>query len=604
VNAGDNLQRAIDSASPGDVLLLQAGATFTGNFVLPLKSGTTFITIRSSASDAALPAAGVRIGPEWAAQLPKLRSDNNASALRTAPGAHHWRLQFLEFLANREGYNDIIQIGDGSSAQTLLSQVPSDIEIDRVYVHGDPLIGQKRGIALNGARVTIANSYVSECKMVNADSQAIGGWNGPGPYTIENNYLEAAAENFLLGGSDPWISGLVASDVIFRRNHLSKPLAWRDTIIAAPSGLTATPDAGGSLAAGAISYAVTARRPVGQGHLGRSSAATVDAVAAAGGIVRLRWNRVEDATDYQVYARGFVWTVSGTAFTDTGADGTRAAVPSGGGSRWVVKNLFELKNARRVTVQQNVFESNWQAGQAGYAIVFTPRNSGGLCTWCTVEDVDFSYNIVRHSAAGINLLGHDSPEVSGVANNIRIRHNLFYDISKARWGGNGWFMQVGDGPQTVIVDHNTIDHDGTAVVYAYGGTSSNPTLISGFQFTNNLARHNAYGIAGAFFSYGLGILNGFFPQSTVTGNLLTGGNATRYPPGNYFSGDFAAQFTYATADDYRLRSTSLALNRAADGGNIGADVSLLVSQSSTIAILPVAILSAPKAPGGLRVTVR
>jgi hypothetical protein len=38
--AGANLQAALDSAVPGDTIELPAGATFTGNFVLPQKNGT------------------------------------------------------------------------------------------------------------------------------------------------------------------------------------------------------------------------------------------------------------------------------------------------------------------------------------------------------------------------------------------------------------------------------------------------------------------------------------------------------------------------------------------------------------------------------------
>jgi len=117
VHAGENLQEALNAAQPGDTILLDAGATFTGNFILPVKSGSEFITIRSSASDAALPAAGQRMAPRWATVLPKLRSINGTSALRTAPGAHHWRLQFLELGANKDGYGDIIQLGDGSARQ-------------------------------------------------------------------------------------------------------------------------------------------------------------------------------------------------------------------------------------------------------------------------------------------------------------------------------------------------------------------------------------------------------------------------------------------------------------------------------------------------------
>ena len=37
----------------------------------------------------------------------------------------------------------------------------------------------------------------SDIKAVGQDSQAIAGWNGPGPFIIDNNYLEGAGENIL-----------------------------------------------------------------------------------------------------------------------------------------------------------------------------------------------------------------------------------------------------------------------------------------------------------------------------------------------------------------------------------------------------------------------
>ena len=90
--------------------------------------------------------------------------------------------------------------------------------LSHLYVHGDPLLGQKRCIALNAAAVTIRDSHIADCKAVGKDTQAIGGWNGPGPYMIENNYLEGAGENVLFGGADPAITNLVADGVTFRRN--------------------------------------------------------------------------------------------------------------------------------------------------------------------------------------------------------------------------------------------------------------------------------------------------------------------------------------------------------------------------------------------------
>jgi hypothetical protein len=61
---------------------------------------------------------------------------------------------------------------------------------------------------------------------VGQDSQAICGWNGPGPFTIDNNYLEAAGENLLIGGADPAIPQLVPSDIVITNNYLAKQLAW------------------------------------------------------------------------------------------------------------------------------------------------------------------------------------------------------------------------------------------------------------------------------------------------------------------------------------------------------------------------------------------
>src|SRR5258708_25035894 len=143
-----------------------------------------------------------------------------------ATAAHHYRLQFLEIVSTY-AFNDIIELGDGSAAQNTLAQVPHDLIVDRCYIHGDPTRGQKRAIGLNSASTTIVNSYISEIKSSQEDSQAIAGWNGPGPFTIANNYLEAAGENVLFGGADPAIPNLVPSDITVRQNYISKPVAWR-----------------------------------------------------------------------------------------------------------------------------------------------------------------------------------------------------------------------------------------------------------------------------------------------------------------------------------------------------------------------------------------
>ena len=77
------------------------------------------------------------------------------------------------------------------------------------------------------AFTALINSHVSEIHELGADAQAVAGWNGPGPFKIVNNYLEASTENILFGGSDPSIDNLVPSDIEVRGNHCYKPTRWK-----------------------------------------------------------------------------------------------------------------------------------------------------------------------------------------------------------------------------------------------------------------------------------------------------------------------------------------------------------------------------------------
>ncbi len=474
VPAGGDLQVAIDRARPGDTVTLAPGAVYTGNFVLPANDGDQFITLRT-ADDARHPRAGQRVRPAIAGSLAVLRSAGREPVLRTAPGAHHWRLTLLELAANQDAAGDILALGDGGLAQHALSAVPHDLIVDRCYIHGDPERGQKRAIALNSGSTTLSNSYISDIKAVGQDSQAIAGWNGPGPYTIENNYLEAAGENFLLGGADPAIRGLVAQDVVFRRNHLTKRVAWR----------------------------------------------------TAG---------------------------------------------------WQVKNLFELKNARRVLVEGNVFENVWTAAQTGYAILLTPRNQDGGAPWTAVEEITIRRNVVRHAGGGIVITGEDSNHPSGSTRRVTVTGNLFYDLNAAVWGGSGAFLLIGDGPADLLIEHNTVVQSGN-IVTAFGGSKEEPLPIRGLIFQNNLIRHNEFGVIGADRAIGTGTLDAYFPDAVFRSNTIAGGDSNRYPRGNSFisRASFDDGFVDEGRGDFRLKPASPARASASGEADAGADIPALAA---------------------------
>jgi len=590
VPAGGDLQAALNAAQPGDVITLQTGASYVGNFVLPNKGAlSAYITIRSAAADSALPASGVRMTPAYAAQLPKIRSGNSAAALRTAAAANHWKLMFLEFQANQAGYGDVIELGMGDTSQTQLSQVPYAIVVDRVYIHGDPVMGQKRGISLNSSDTQVLNSWISECKAVGQDTQAIGGYNGPGNYLIENNYLEGAGENVLFGGADPTIQNLVTTNITFRRNYLSKPVAWRNAIVSAPVGVAAAAAPGaGSLAAGTYSYKVIARAAAGQTTMASSSASTEVSATLAGttGGVRISWTPVGGAADYVVFGRtaggeNMSWTTTAASFTDSGAAG--AAGSPGAATLWSVKNLFELKNAQDVVIEANIFEDLWVGGQSGYPIVFTPRNQNGTAPWAVVQRVTFQHNIVRHTAGGVNILGTDNLAPSQLTNHIIVSDNLFDDMGTA-WGSGSKAIQMGPGGDAFTIDHNTFLTTDNTVLAVYGGTATAPTPITNVVFTNNMTEHRTYGIFGDNSSTGLPTIAAYFPGSIIVANVLAGGTASKYPAGNFFPSvaSWQAGFVNYASRDYRLLAGSPYKNAGTDGTDLGANIDGINSQTAGV----------------------
>ena len=251
---------------------------------------------------------------------------------------------------------------------------------------------------------------------------------------------------------------------------------------------------------------------------------------------------------------------------------------------YTVKNLFELKNARRVTVTGNLFEHNWVDAQAGYAVLFTPRpNDSGDSA--VVEDISFTNNVVRGVAAAVNVIGSDSlyerapAEVRG--RRIAIRNNLFLEVG-GRWGGDGAFLKLGAGAESVSVDHNTVLHTGNV-------TKASGAALTSFSFTNNLLAHNDYGVHGDDAAVGLGAINRYFPGSVWSRNAFVGAQPpagpfadpeSRYPPGNFFPRRWEDVKTLdRAAGDYRLAPESPFRRRATDGKDIGCDLGELLEKA-------------------------
>ena len=530
VAAGANLQTAIDAAQPGDRLLLAPGATFTGNFRLPNKgAATTYITIRSAAADTLLPLAGVRITPADAPNLPVLRSPNTASALTTAAGAHHWRLQYLEFRAN------VAASGTSSRSapapQTLLTQVPHHLVLDHLYIHGDPALGQKRGIALHSGATWVTDSYIADMKGVGMDTQAINGYNGPGPYTIVNNYLEAAGENFMLGGASPKIPDLIPADIEFTGNHLYKPLAWRTPIVPTPAGVTAVAGGSGALPAGTYSYRVVAARRTAQdawAYSARSPEVTV-AVGAGGRVtVVVGAGRGRDHVSRLpgAGARG-----AGPLLRHRGDELRRRRHGRGRGRHGHVGHGHALGGEEPLRAEGG--GTRPRARQPDGALL--EGIADRLCR------APHAAQPGRHVAVGVRAR-RDVHRQSGAACRLRradrrLRHQCdqradppHHDrpqhLRRHQLGPRGAAAGAGSRSATGRATSRSTTTPsctmGTAI-YVYGGSYGAEMTVANLRFTNNLLKHNTYGIMGNGRAYGTDTLTAYFPGAVLQRNTLAGG---------------------------------------------------------------------------------
>jgi hypothetical protein len=304
VPAGGNLQAALDTAAPGDVITLPAGATFLGQYRFPPKAGPVTLTSAST-----LPVR--RITPADAGLLATLGSSVAAMAADFA-GSSNWILDGIRFLPNPSGAGEVIRLqgSDRITFKRVLLVVPSGAK-------------QKRFITGNGTNVTLTQSHCQGVWTSGQDSQCFAAWDGAGPYSLTDNSLEAASENVMFGGADASSPANIPSDILIERNLFTKDLAWK-----------------------------------------------------------------------------------------------------GDGISQVIKNLLELKNAKRVIIRDNMFEHCWGGeGQSGAGIVFTPRNQDGTNPYAVVSDVLFERNVIRDVGRGINISGYDDLAVSQQTTNIVIRDN-------------------------------------------------------------------------------------------------------------------------------------------------------------------------------------
>jgi len=384
-HTSEDFSAALAKSNPGDVIVLDAGASYVGKFEIPAKNNPEkkWIYIVSSAI-AKLPE-GKRVGPSDAPNMPRLITTSATPVLLAAAGANHWRLAGLEVTSESKvvprdsiSGNGFTYLLIGSEAQA--QPMPDSITVDRCFIHGSPVQDIKQGVQANASNYAVVDSCISDIHAQGMDSQAVLAFDTPGPIKLANNYLEAAGENVMFGGSGRNSNRGVPSDIEIRNNNLFKPLDW------AEPGISLRPN-----------------------------------------------------------------------------------------PKWVVKNAFELKSARRVLFDGNVIENVWAAAQSGFAVLLTVRTSQSG-DFAVVSDVTITNNILKNVVSGFGALAKDDEcggpvfekcQNAGAQENWYIANNLilFYDPNKP--GGyrniglsiNGGFDRMHGSYgvlQDLVFQHNTM----------------------------------------------------------------------------------------------------------------------------------------------------
>ncbi|MBZ5614358.1 MAG: hypothetical protein LAO23_10145 [Acidobacteriia bacterium] len=281
------------------------------------------------------------------------------------------------------------------------------------------------------------------------------------------------------------------------------------------------------------------------------------------------------------------------------------APPSLRSRGYIVKNLFELKNAQRVLLEGNRMEYSWGGySQMGFAIVLTPRGR-----WGAVEDITIRYNYISHVGTGLQIDASRSctprrrhrerckdgsgpvKDSAGMAR-LSVHDNLVDDVNATYYLGGGSMAQVSSALRYnpplnhVVLDHNTVVTDGIeGKILSMGTFRNNPQPKMGpFTFTNNIVRagtHNGIWQVGRPLAcvedmQPIPTFSNCFTQFDVSGNLVVGWGAVSpgpaWPQGNQAPADYSTVFVnpLLSGGDYHVLPPYQ--NAGTDGKDPGADI--------------------------------
>jgi hypothetical protein len=266
------------------------------------------------------------------------------------------------------------------------------------------------------------------------------------------------------------------------------------------------------------------------------------------------------------------------------------------GNPFIVKNIFELKNAQRLLFEGNLLENSWGGfTQAGFGILITAKNQAGangtnICPDCQITDITIRYCSIRHVASGVQI-GNGLSDNGGIAKDgqrYSIHDLIIDDVEGRSLGGAGNLFQLGTGKGAPKLQNIRIDHItafASTGLFNVGNDVTNPKM-SNLVFTNNIVTAGERGVSStggglrncASAEPGAGptvILRNCFDSSTFSHNAVIQGDS-RWPKDNFFPNKPSdvgfVTYNNGVGGDYHLSPSSKFKKAGSDGRDLGADV--------------------------------
>lgn len=273
------------------------------------------------------------------------------------------------------------------------------------------------------------------------------------------------------------------------------------------------------------------------------------------------------------------------------------------GHPFIVKNLFELKNAERVLLEGNVLQNNWGGfTQVGYAMLLTPKNPG-TCAVCKVRDVTIRYNTVSHAGGpmqignGLSDTGFAAEEGSHYSIHDTVFDDQFYPGCAAC---QGVMFQITTTPMAanhfwlhdVSINHVTVATNRAKAGWIIAG----PVGQQNFEFSNSIVDSgpsvNVYAGGGAvqcYFDKGIltGILDSCWAHYSFSNNVIMDAPGTKaWPTGNFVATSTNsvgfADWKGGVGGDYHLTASSPYSGKASDGKDPGADIDAVMAATAGV----------------------